>query len=173
MAKARLEELFGGKIRFSILESLAEAKQPMTAYQIAISKGLDPAATYRYLTEFADLNIVKSSVKANKQTTYRLSDETGNAFVEFLRSLKREASEPIQLEEWTTPEMQAERTSKIVGLFNQIQKLPLRITPQDIQVDALLSRRVSGELSALIASSQIAFNELFEQKGDMFILKDV
>jgi hypothetical protein len=175
MTRARLAEFFGGKIRFGILESLVEVDQPMTAYQIAILKGLDPAATYRYLTEFADLGIVNPRIKGRKQTTYQLSDNAGRALVAFLRSLKEETSKPvpIDLEAWTSPEIQAERTSKIVGLSDEITKLPLRITPKDIQVEDLLSRRASGELSALIRSSQIVFNELFERKGNTFILKDV
>ncbi len=174
MAKARVEELFGGKIRFNILESLAEAKQPMTAYQIAISKGLDPAATYRYVREFADLGIVEYVTTGN-QTVYQLTNSVGNTLATFLRSVKGKEQKPmpVDLEVWTSPEMQAERTSKIVGLSNKIRKLPLDIIPENIDVENLLSRRVSGELSALIASSQIAFNELFEQNGDTFVLKDV
>lgn len=172
MTKPRLEEIFGGEIRFTILKALAEARQPATAYQIAISNGLDPAATYRYLTEFVELGIVKPSIKGRKQTAYRLSEETGRKLVAFLRSLKQQAPEPIDLEEWTEPKNQAERTARIIGLSTQIQKLPARTASQEISVEDLLARRVSGELSALIKSSQIAFRELFRQKGSIFVLRD-
>ena len=174
MVKARVEELFGGKIRFNILESLAEAEQPMTAYKIARSKGLDPAATYRYLREFAELGIVECATIGSNQKIYQFTNSKGNACITFLRSVKEERQKPIpvDLEVWTSPKMQAERTSKTVGLSNKIRKLSLDILPENIDAENLLSRRVSGELSALITSSQIAFNELFEQKGDTFVLRD-
>jgi hypothetical protein len=53
------EAMFGGKTRFAILEALAEAKRPVTAYQIAMTKGLDPAATYRCLLEFSEFGVVE------------------------------------------------------------------------------------------------------------------
>jgi len=166
-----MEELFGGKIRFAILEALAEAKQPMTAYQIAIAKGLDPAATYRYLTEFSEFGVVKPGIKGRKQTSYRLSDGAGKAAVTFLRSLKQKTSQPIDLEEWMAPEIQAERTAKMVRFDNQIDNVQLGRPLEEKEIDELMSRRIEGELSALAASSQIAFTELFEQKDGVFILK--
>ena len=47
----KVEMLFGGTTRFATIEALADARQPITAYQIAMTKGLDPAATYRCLAE--------------------------------------------------------------------------------------------------------------------------
>jgi len=41
----KVEMLFGGSTRFTILETLAEAKKSITAHQIALTRGLDPAAT--------------------------------------------------------------------------------------------------------------------------------
>ncbi len=35
-----------------------------------------------------------------------------------------------------------------------------------------MSKRIPGELTALIESSQIAFNEMFEKKNNTFILKE-
>lgn len=166
----KTEVLLGGKTRFAILEALEEAKQPVTAYQIAINKGLDPAATYRCLVEFSKFRVVESETKKRSQTFYRLSKGAGKAAAEYLQSLKQKTSESIDLEEWTLPDMQAERMSKIARLdTNKLDVSPGKVDRKI--VDELLSKRVSGELSALVTSSQIAFNELFELKEGVFVLK--
>lgn len=173
--------LLGGKTRFAILEALAEAKKPVTAYQIAMTKGLDPAATYRCLTEFLELGIViKSGPKQRNQTLYTLSEGTGKAAAVLLRLLKQkeqQRSKSMDLEEWLSPEMQVERIAKIVRLDNKL----INTTPspersgrkpgQKKEVKEIMSKRVSGELSALITSSQIAFDELFKRKQGTFILR--
>lgn len=163
MAKA--EALLGGKTRFGILEALAEAKQPVTAYQIAISKGLDPAATYRCLTEFTEFGVVESETRERNQTFYKLSEDTGKAASELLRLLTRRKSDPMELEKWISPETRAERMAKIIRInVNQFGKpAPANMGKRKDIID-LMSKRISGELSALIASSQIAFNELFEKR---------
>ena len=170
--RMKIEELFGGRTRFAVLEALAKAKQPMTAYQIAITNGLDSAATYRCLTEFSEFGIVEPERKGRNRTTYKLSKGSGNAAVEFLRSLKQKTSEEsIDLEKWISPEMQAERMAKIVRLDTKFNTSAFRTPTERMDIDKLMSQRVPGELSALIASSQIAFNELFEQNGNVFTLK--
>ena len=184
MTKA--EALLGGKTRFGVLEALADAKQPVTAYQIAMSKGLDPAATYRCLAELSEFRIVESEAKerGNNQTLYKLSKGAGRAAAGFLRSLKQQqqkkaSKESIDLEKWISPEMQAERMAKIVRLYQLDTMTASKFRNPDERrrrrrqdVDELLSKRISGELSALIASSKIAFDELFEQKdSSTFVLK--
>lgn len=171
LIRMKTEVLLGGKTRFAILEALAEARQPVTAYQIAMTKGLDPAATYRCLTEFSGFGVVESEIKERNQTFYKLSKGTGKAAAEYLRSLKKKASESIDLEKWLSPEMQAERMAKIVRLDTKLDASIFGKAIERKGVDELLSERVSGELSALIASSQIAFNELFERKDGTFILR--
>jgi Fe2+ or Zn2+ uptake regulation protein len=166
----KIEMLFGGMTRFSTIEALAEARQPITAYQIAMTKGLDPAATYRCLTELSDFRIVEFVAGKRNQTFYKLSDGSGQAAVAFLRSLKQKTSTTVDLEEWMSPEMQAERMKKIVKL-DQLDDPIFRNTNEEQSVDELMSKRVPGELSALIISSKLAFDELFEQKNNMFILK--
>ncbi|HEY8140980.1 MAG TPA: helix-turn-helix domain-containing protein [Nitrososphaera sp.] len=163
--------LFGGKTRFATLEALAEAKRPMTAYQIAMSKGLDPAATYRCLTEFAEFGIVKPQIKERNQISYKLSEGTGKAAATFLRSLEQKTSESVDLEKWLSPEMQAERRAKIVRLGSRRLKPSFKEVGGRKGIGELMSNRIAGELSALIASSQIAFNELFRQEDGTFILR--
>lgn len=166
---AKVEALLGGNTRFAVLEALADTKKPVTAYEIAITKGLDPAATYRCLTEFSEFRIVESETKERNQTAYILSKGAGRAAVEFLLSLKQKTPKPTDLEDWISPKMQSDRMAKIVklGQFNKS-----RFKNQKIQdVDRLLSRRVSGELSALVKSSEIAFDELFEKQDNIFVLK--
>lgn len=167
-----IEALFGGKTRFAILEVLAEAKRPMTAYKIAMTRGLDPAATYRSLVEFSEFGVVKSETKGRNQTFYKLSERRGKAAAEYMRLLKQKASESIDLEKWISPEMQGERMAKVVRLdTNQLASLSGQAADGK-RVDELLSKRVSGELSALISSSKIAFNDLFELKDDgTFVLR--
>jgi len=155
--------LFGGRTRFAVLEALAEAKRPVTAHQIAMARGLDPAATYRCLAEYADFGIVVSEKRRNR-TTYRLSKKAGEAAAGFLRALQA-SSETTDLEKWISPEMQTVRMAKLARLEPTFAKSEMQ------DVDELLSKRIPGELAALIASSQIAFNELFEQKDGMFILR--
>lgn len=163
------EVLLGGKTRFAVLEALADARQPITAYQIAIVKGLDPAATYRCLTELSEFRIV-SETKERNQTFYKLSEEAGRAAAEFLRLLKQKAPESVDLEKWISPEMQAERMAKIVRLA-RFDASKFRSPDERQDIDDLLSKRVSGELSALVKSSKIAFNELFEKRDNIFILR--
>ena len=171
--KTKMEELLGGRTRFAILEALAEAKKPMAAYRIAMVKGLDPAATYRYLTDFSEFGVVEPVTKGRKQTSYKLSEGAGKAATAFLRSLKKQKTPAtIDLDEWMSPEMQSRRTARIIGLANQFNDVvAFERAFEEKDVEELLSRRIAGELSALIASSQIAFRELFEQKDNVFILK--
>lgn len=163
----KIEILFGGTARFATIEALADARQPITAYQIAMTKGLDPAATYRCLAELSEFRIVESETGERNQTFYKLSDGSGRAAAEFLRSLKQKTPQSVDLEKWTSSEMQAVRMRKIVKLDKSIFKNPNE--KQD--VDEIMSKRIPGELSSLITSSKIAFNKLFEQKDGVFILK--
>ena len=164
----KVEMLFGGKTRLAVLEALSGASTPLTAYSIALSKGLDPAATYRCLAEYSEFGVV-DLIKEQSQTVYTLSKGAGKAAIGYLRSLKRRAPEPADLEEWLSADMQAERMEKVA----QVSRLaPVPEKAAEKSVDEILSMRVSGELSALAASSRIAFNELFEQKGGIFILRD-
>ncbi|MEW6604576.1 MAG: winged helix-turn-helix domain-containing protein [Thermoproteota archaeon] len=164
-----IEALLGGRSRFAILEALAETGKPVTAYQIAMAKGLDPASTYRYLSEFLKFRVVDSERRRN-QTFYRLSKGAGKAAVEYMQSLKRKASEPIDLQDWLSPEMQAERTAKIVRLDPDM--IPFGKEAKAKQVAELLSKRAPRELAALVASSEAAFNELFDKRRDgTFTLK--
>jgi Fe2+ or Zn2+ uptake regulation protein len=175
MQTTRIEDLLGGKTRFAVLKALAEARQPMTAYRIAMTKGLDPAATYRCLAEFVEFGVVESKIKGRKQTSYKLSKGAGNAAAEFLGYLQEKQPEPIDLEEWISPEAQAKRMARIVRSavrFDAPPPTPRKKPAKENDVKSLLSRRTPGELSALIESSQIAFDELFEQKGGTFILKE-
>lgn len=166
----KVELLFGGKTRFATLEALADAKQPITAYQIAMTRGLDPAATYRCLTEMLEFRIVESKTEERNQTFYKLSDVAGRSAAEFLRSLKQKTPESTDLEIWMSPKMRAERMAKIVRL-DQLDTSKFRKPKEKQSVEELMSKRTPGELSALITTSKIAFNELFEQKDDMYILK--
>ena len=167
------EVLLGGKTRFRVLDALAEAMQPMTAYQIAMSKGLDPAATYRCLTEFSSFGMVKSGTTERNQTVYELAKGTGEAAAEFLRAVKQTKSKSNDAEEWHSPEIRAERMAKMVQVDkSKIANSPFVRTTKRKSIKVLMSKRTSGELSALIESSKIAFNELFKRQEDgVFVLK--
>ena len=162
--------LFGGNTRFAVLEALVSASDTITAHQIAITKGLDPSATYRCLTELLEFRIVESETKERNQTFYKLSEGSGRAAAEFLRSLKQKTSESVDLEKWMSPEMQSERMKKIIR-FDKLDKSKFRNKDKNHSIDEIMSKRVPGELSALITSSKLAFDELFEQKDNTFILK--
>jgi len=166
----KIEMLFGGKTRFVILKALAESNQPITAYQIAITRGLDPSATYRCLMELLEFRIVESETKERNQTFYTLSNGAGRAAAEFLYSLKQKTPELAELEKWVSTDMQSERMSKIIDLV-QLDKSKFRNPDERQNVIDLMSKRVAGELSVLITSSKISFNRLFEQKNGAFILK--
>lgn len=164
----KVEMMLGGMTRFATIEALADAEQPITAYQIAMAKGLDPAATYRCLTELSDFGIVESKTGERNQTFYNLSDGPGQAAAEFLRSLKQKTPQSVDLEKWMSPELQSERMEKIVRLDKSIFRNP----DEKQSVDEILSKRTYGELSTLVTSAKIAFNELFEQKNNVIILKN-
>jgi Fe2+ or Zn2+ uptake regulation protein len=163
----KIEMLFGGITRFATLEALSETKSPITAYQIAITKGLDPAATYRCLAEFQSFGMVQSITGKQNQTFYRLSEKQGKAAAMFLQSLKQKTSRTVDLEEWISPQMQAGRVKKIVKLNDS----KFKYSNKTIPIDKILSKRIPGELSALITSSKIAFDKMFKQKNNTFILK--
>lgn len=165
----KVEMLFGGSTRFTILETLAEAKKSITAHQIAITRGLDPAATYRCLTEFVEFGIVKSETRQRNRTFYRLSSGPGRAAAKFMRSLKQK--EPDDLEDWLSPKMQAKRMAKITRL-DKSNESKIRDKVKTQNIDKLLSKRTPGELTALVISSKIGFGKLFEQKGNVFILNE-
>lgn len=162
--------LFGGTTRFATIEALAEARQPITAYRIAMTKGLDPAATYRCLTELSDFKIVESKTGERNQTFYKLSEGPGQAAAEFLRSLKQKTPQPMDLEKWISPSVQAARMRQIVKL-DRSERSVFRNSDEKQDVDEIIAKRIAGELSSLITSAKITFNELFEQKDGMFILK--
>jgi hypothetical protein len=166
----KVETLFGGKTRFSTIEALADSRQPITAYQIAITKGLDPAATYRCLTELSNFRIVESEAGERNQTFYKLSDGSGRAAAEFLRSLKQKTPQLMDLEKWMSPEMQSMRMGEIVKL-DKLDKSAFRNPGEKQDVDKIMSKRIPGELSSLITLAKITFNEIFEQKDNVFILK--
>jgi hypothetical protein len=78
----------------------------------------------------------------------------------------KKKSESNDLEGWLAPKMQAERMAKIARLDKSKLKSSrfVRATgPKN--VSQLMSKRIPGELSALIESSKIAFNGLFLQQG--------
>lgn len=166
----KVETLFGGTTRFAVIEALAEARQPITAYQIAMTKGLDPAATYRCLTELSDFKIVESKTGERNQTFYKLSEGSGQAAAAFLRSLKQKTPQPMDLEEWISPQMQAVRMRQIAKI-DRSDRSVFRNSDEKQDVDEIMAKRITGELSSLITSARIAFNELFEQKNGVFILK--
>ena len=165
------EALLGGKTRFAIIEALAGAVRPVSAYQIALTKGLDPAATYRCLTEFYEFGIVERLNKNSSQTTYKLSRGSGAAAATFMRSLVEKKIETDDLDEWLSPQLRAERMSRIVSTDKEkIAKSPFART-KTVNVNRLMSKRTPGELAALVESSKIAFNRLFTQKDGVFTLK--
>ncbi len=166
----KVESLFGGKTRFAVLETLADATDGTTAYQIAITKGLDPAATYRCLAELSELGIVKSQTRERNQTFYKLSDGPGKAAAVFLRSLKQKTPQVMDFETWMSPQMRSERMTKIVRL-NRLDMSKTRNPKKKQDIEYIMSKRTPGELSALITASKIAFSELFEQKDGAYILK--
>ena len=166
----KAEILLGGRTRFLTIDALADAKQPITAYQIAMIKGLDPAATYRCLTELLEFRIVESQIKERNQTFYKLSNVAGRAASNFLRSLKQERSRPVDLEKWMSTEMQTERMEKIVKL-DQLDRSKFRNVDEKQNIDKIMSKRVQGELAVLVRSAEIAFSELFELQDGTFILK--
>lgn len=167
-----MEELLGGRTRFAILEALAEAEggRPMTAWKIAVTKGLNPSLTYNYIADLLKFGVVEQVTKCNaKQTSYRLSGSVGNAAAVFLRALKqsqRTLPAVIDLDEWMSPAMQAQRTIMIGN-----DRVPPKVSQVQVK-KKMRFRRKPEELSALIESSQIAFRELFDKKDGAYILKE-
>jgi hypothetical protein len=165
----KIEMLFGGITRFATLEALSETESPITAHQIAITKGLDPAATYRCLAELQSFGIVQPVAGKRSQTFYKLSAKQGQAAVMFLQSLKQKTPRTVDIEEWLSPQLQAGRVKKIAKL--KPNDSPFMDPNKTLNIDKILSKRIPGELSALVTSSKLAFDKIFEQKNNTFILK--
>lgn len=78
----------------------------------------------------------------------------------------------MDLEKWISPEIPSERMARIIRInVDQFDKSATRKVTKGKGVTDLMSKRIYGELSALITSSQIAFNELFEEEYGVFIMK--
>lgn len=165
------EVLLGGKTRFAIIEALAGARRPVSAYQIALTKGLDPAATYRCLAEFSKFGVVERIIKDGGQASYKLSRGPGAAAATFMRSLVEKKIETDDLDEWLSPQLQAERMSTLVSIDKgKIAKSSFART-KAVNVNRLMSRRTPGELAALVESSKIAFSRLFTEEDGVFTLR--
>ncbi len=161
-----IEQFLGGRIRFAILNALAGSNKAMTAYTIAMKYGLDVAATYRYLAEFADVDIVEPVRKARKQTAYRLSQGIGKVAVNFLQSLKQK--QRIDFDEWMRPEAVSDRTAKSLKARLSIKDLDELVKGEALSIEEaekLLRKRKSGELEALIEVGRVGFNRTFKQVG--------
>jgi hypothetical protein len=164
----KIEMLFGGNVRFGVLEALADTRQPIAAYQIAMLKGLDPAATYRCLAEFLEFGIVVSKVSDKNQILYQLTNSIGKAASEFINSL-REKTNSFDLEKWLSTTKQSDRMATIVNL-PQLKNSKSKSSNEKQNIDKIMSRRIPEEMSALVMSSKIAFNELFKKRDGEFIL---
>ena len=127
------------------------------------------------MTEFSSFGIVESETTERNQTVYKLSKGTGEAAAEFLRALpqSKSKSKSHDIEEWLSPEMQAVRIAKMAQVDKtKIANSPFVRATERKSISELMSKRTSGELSALIESSKIAFNELFKRQEDgVFALK--
>jgi len=159
-----IEQFVGGRIRFAIMNALAGSGKPVTAYSIAIRYGLDPAATYRYLAEFAKVGIVESVRKAQKQTAYRLSEGVGKAAVNFLQYLKQE--QRIDFDEWMRPKAVSDRAAKCLKArlsAGEVAELAKGEALGVEEAERLLEKRKSGELEALIEAGRIGFHRTFKQ----------
>lgn len=165
----KVEMLLGGITRFATIEALANAVKPVTAHHIALTKGLDPAATYRCLAELSYFGIVKSRRGVRNQTFYRLSAGPGRAAAVFLRSLKKK-TESTDLEKWLSSKMRAERMEKII-MTGKPKKSAFANLDGKSTFEGMISKRMPGKLSALVMSSKAAFNQMFAQKDGMFTMR--
>jgi hypothetical protein len=157
------EEMFGGRTRSSILETLATAKKPLAAYSIAKSNNLDVKTTYDTLDRLASIGIVEPVTKANKQTAFKLADDDIRKAIKTLT----ESTNTINFDTWMRPNVLGKRLMKLASV-----RMPPELADKPLSADAvnrILSLRVQGELEALIKASRSSFNKMFKQLDGQFV----
>ncbi len=160
------EELFGGKTRSSILETLATAKKPVTAYSIATTNNLDVKTTYDILNRLSSIGVVEPVTKANKQTAFKIANNDIRKSIKVLT----ESTKVINFDTWMRPNMQGRRLLQLARVRTPVE---LRDKPLSASaVKKILSLRAQGELEALIKVARSSFERIFKPSDGQFVLSE-
>lgn len=156
------EELFGGKTRSSILETLADAKQPLAAYHIAKTNNLDVKTTYDILDRLSRIGIVEPVTKGMKQTAFKFANNNVRKAIKILI----ESTNVINFDAWMRPNVYGKRLKEVV----KIRAAPER-RENPLSADAvykILSLRAKGELEAVIEVARSSFDKRFKESDGIF-----
>lgn len=159
------EELFGGKTRSSILETLANARKPLAAYSIAKTNKLDVKTTYNILDRLSSVGIVEPVTKARKQTAFKLTNNDIRKAIKVLT----ESTNVINFDIWMRPNIQGKRLIELARI-----RTPSEPRNKPLSADAInkiLALRADGELEALIKVARSSFSRIFKQSNGQFVVR--
>ncbi len=150
----RLAELLGSSTRANIVEALALAREPLSAYRVSKMYNMNTAKVYIEMKKLANLGLV-SSGRGNRGSKYSLAD--GN-----LRSLalKLSSSRVITYDEWRRPEAKAQRFRS--GLI-RVPKFSLGRPAKTLDAKPT---RMPGELDTLALLAKNKFENKYRRTGD-------
>lgn len=136
----QLAQLLGSSTRANIVEALAKAEKPLSAYRISKSYGMNFARVYIEMKRLANLGLVRARGGRRGQE-YVLLDENLRALASKL------SSRVVTFEAWNSPEARATRfrngQSKVpkfyLGQAKSLYKKPTRL-PGELDTLAILAR---------------------------------
>ena len=149
----RLVQLLGSSTRANIVELLALAKKPLSAYRVSKMYNMNIGKVYIEMKKLANLGLV-STTKGSRGLEYALIDEN-------LRGLALKlSSRVITYDDWRSPEAKAQRFRS--GLIKVPKFSPGRRTKlQDTK-----PTRMPGELNALALLARSKFDKKYRRIGD-------
>lgn len=150
----RLAQLLGSSTRANIVELLASAENPLSAYRVAKMYNMNVAKVYVEMKKLANLGLV-STITGSRGLKYTLIDES-------LRSLAWKLSPRIvAYDDWRSPEAKAQRFRD--GLI-KVPNFSLMDGPT--RGRNRKPTRMPGELNALAILARSKFDKKYRRIGD-------
>lgn len=171
-ASSLLLRAYGNSPQMKILDYLLEfPRNDFTQKEIIEALGMSKTTFYKYFDNLLEFGMIRINRKIAKANLYSIN--LSNPIVQSMKNnvdyISAKIAKPV--EDWLFPKMQAKQTAKITRL-DKSDESKFRGNDKTQNIDRLLSKRVPGELAALVISSKIGFGKLFEQKGNVFILNE-
>jgi hypothetical protein len=150
-----LAQFLGSSTRASVLEALAFAQRPMTAFRVSKMYKMNIAKVYLEMKRLADLGLVISS-RGKRGLEYSLRDKT-------LRPLVLKLSpRVISFVSWASPEARAQRFRS--GMM-KIPKFSLGKTERERPLFDMKPTRMREELDTLARLARSNFDKKYRRVG--------
>jgi DNA-binding transcriptional ArsR family regulator len=152
----RLAQLLGSSTRANIVEALALAKKPLTAYRISKMYNMNFSKVYIEMKKLKGLGLV-STIMRRRGVEYVLIDEN-------LRALALElSSRTITYDDWSASE---ERARRFRGGLIKVPKFSLVGQNKSLLPLGSKPTRLRGELRTLALLARSKFDKKYRRIGD-------